>query len=93
MVAVIDAKAAPTITTPAGWTLVSTTPNGSNFKQAVYSRVATGSEPASTTWTINENRAVSGVIVGLQRGEHRHPGRGRGHGRHRHHDVASRRRR
>ncbi len=63
MVAVIDAKAGPTITTPAGWTLVTTTPNGSNFKQAVYSRVATGSEAASTTWTINENRAVSGGIV------------------------------
>jgi hypothetical protein len=63
MVAVIDAKAAPTITTPAGWTLITTTSNGSNFRQAVYFRVATGSEPASTTWSINENRAVSGGIV------------------------------
>ena len=87
MVAVIDAKAAPTITTPAGWTLVSTTPNGSNFHQAVYSRVATGSEPASTTWTINENRAVSGVIVAYSGVQHHHPGGGPGHGGSRHHDV------
>jgi hypothetical protein len=63
MIAVLDVKAAPTVTTPQGWTLVSTTPNGSNFKQVVYSRVVTASEPVSTTWTINENRAISGGIV------------------------------
>jgi len=63
MIAVLDVKAAPTVTTPSGWTLVSTTPNGSNFKQVVYSRVVTASEPVSTTWTINENRAISGGIV------------------------------
>ena len=61
MVAVLDVKAAPTVTTPSGWTLVTTTSNGSNFKQVVYSRVATGSEPASTTFSINENRAISGA--------------------------------
>ncbi len=49
MVAVIDTKAAPTIDAPAGWTLVNTTANGSNFTQKVYTRVATGSEPASYT--------------------------------------------
>ena len=62
MVAVIDVKAAPTVTTPAGWTLVSATSNGSNFRQLVYSRVATGAEPPSTTWSLNENRAASGAI-------------------------------
>ena len=63
MVAVLDVKAAPTVSTPAGWDLVSTTPNGSNFKQVVFSRVAASTEPASTTFTINQNRAISGGIV------------------------------
>jgi Big-like domain-containing protein len=62
MVAVLDVKVTPTVTAPAGWALVSSTPNGSNFTQKVYSKVA-GSEPASYTWTSNENRAISGAIV------------------------------
>ncbi|MEO8424452.1 MAG: Ig-like domain-containing protein, partial [Actinomycetota bacterium] len=63
MIAVIDVKAAPTVTTPAGWTLVSATSNGSNFRQLVYSRVATGAEPPSTTWSLNQSRAASGAIA------------------------------
>ena len=43
---------------------MNSTANGSNFTPgSVYTKVATGQEPASTTWTINENRAISGVIV------------------------------
>jgi Putative Ig domain len=63
MVAVLDIKVAPTTTPPAGWNLVNSTANGSNFTQKVYTKVATGSEPADYTFTINENRAISGVIV------------------------------
>ena len=63
MVAVVDVKAAPVVPTPAGWTLVSSTANGSSFRQLVYWRVATGSEPASYTWSYGENRAASGAIV------------------------------
>jgi hypothetical protein len=64
LVAVIDVKAVPTVTTPAGWTLVSNTINGSAMRQLVYWRVATGaSEPPSYTWTYNENRAASGSIL------------------------------
>jgi hypothetical protein len=62
MIAVIDVKATPTVSTPAGWTLVSATTDGSNFRQLVYSRVATGAEPATTTWSLNQSRAASGAI-------------------------------
>ena len=62
MVAVLDVKVAPTMTPPAGWNLVSTTANGSNFTHKVYTKVATAGEPASYTFTINENRAISGAI-------------------------------
>ena len=62
MVAVLDVKVTPTMTPPAGWNLVSTTANGTNFTQRVYTKVATASEPASYTFTINESRAISGAI-------------------------------
>jgi hypothetical protein len=63
MVAVVDVKASPSVGTPAGWTLVSDTANGSNFRQLVYTRVAAGGEPASYQWSYGENRAASGAIL------------------------------
>ncbi len=63
LVAVVDVKAAPTVAAPSGWAVVSSTPNGSNFKQVVYSKVATAGEPASHTWSFNESRAASGAIL------------------------------
>ena len=63
MVAVVDVKAAPPVTTPGGWTPVSDTTNGSNFRQLVSWRVATASEPTSYKWSYGENRAASGAIV------------------------------
>ena len=63
LVGTVDVKAAPAVTAPAGWSLVSSTPNGSNFRQLVYSRVAIAGEPASHRWTFNESRAASGAIL------------------------------
>ena len=73
LVAILDVKAAPTVTPPAGWVLVSSTANGSNFRQLVYSRVVSETEPASHRWTFNESRAASGVILAYAGVDSAHP--------------------
>ena len=62
MVAIVAVRSNPTITVPAGWTLAQLTSNGTTIRQATYWKVATGSEPASTTFTYNQSRASSGAI-------------------------------
>ena len=62
MVAVIDVRQTPQTTTPAGWTLVSMTPNGTAYRQFVYTKVA-GSEPVSYEFTFNQRSAASGAVV------------------------------
>lgn len=47
----VTVRSALAITPPAGWTLVRSDVNGSSITQAVYSRVAGGSEPPNYTWT------------------------------------------
>ena len=45
-----DGSSVPTINVPNGWTLVRRTDNGTTLGQAIYYKVATGSEPNSYTW-------------------------------------------
>lgn len=52
LVAVVNALGTPTITAPAGWTLVETVDAGSTMRSAVYHKTAS-SEPASWTWTLS----------------------------------------
>jgi hypothetical protein len=63
LVAAIDVQANPTVTAPAGWTLVSTTANGANLTQRIYSKVAIASEPTSYQWIFNQKRPASGAIL------------------------------
>src|SRR5205823_9232354 len=67
MLAQIDTKgssgAVPAITAPAGWTLIRNDASGGAFQQALYSHVATSSEPASYTWTLSLSVAASGGIA------------------------------
>ena len=66
MVASVDVRGGPTISAPAGWTLVRRDTNLSGttaiLSQAAYYKVATASEPASQTWTFSQARAASGGI-------------------------------
>src|SRR5687767_3827087 len=48
------------INTPSGWTAAGGTNNGNFIRQATYYRVASGSEPASYTWTWTGSQAAAG---------------------------------
>ncbi len=63
MLASVAVRSNPTVTAPAGWSLVTTTANGSNLRELAYTRVATTSEPTSYRWGFNQNRAASGAIL------------------------------
>jgi len=63
MVATVAVRGAPTITAPAGWTLIRTDVNGTRETLAAFDRVATASEPASHTWTFSTSEAAAGGIL------------------------------
>ena len=52
LVAAVSVRGAPTITPPAGWTLVRMDANSTTMRQALYYKVATGSD--SSTWTLSK---------------------------------------
>lgn len=62
MVAGLAVRGAPTLTAPAGWDLVRLDPRGTTMEQAIYTRVAGGSEPSEFTWTISASRVAVGAI-------------------------------
>ncbi len=66
MVAGIGIRGAPTVATPAGWTLIRTDAAGTYTTQALYYRVATASEPASYTWSFSKSVPAAGGISAYQ---------------------------
>ena len=63
MLAGISVRGQPTITPPPGWVLARQDVNGTTQKQAIYYKVATGSESGPYTWTFAASRAASGGIL------------------------------
>ena len=59
----IAARGAPTLTAPAGWSLVRQDANGTTMRQTIYSHVVGTSEPASYTWTWGAAQAAAGGIL------------------------------
>ena len=53
LVAAVSVRGTPTITAPAGWTLVRTDANGTTMRQSVYVRALTGTD-GSSTWTLSQ---------------------------------------
>lgn len=53
----------PTITPPSGWTTVNTQDVGTTLRTAVYSKVATASEPSTYTWTLSASAKAAGLIT------------------------------
>ena len=62
LVAVVDARGAPTITAPSGWALVRLDISGNVMRQGVYVRVAGPSPPASYTWTLSNVQSAAGGV-------------------------------
>ncbi len=69
LIAGVTVRDNPTITAPTGWTLVRKDPLIPNpldppeITQAIYYKVAGGSEPASYTWTFSTSQKASGGIL------------------------------
>jgi Bacterial Ig-like domain len=63
LLAVVSARGAPTITAPAGWTLVRLDINATTMRQAVFVRTAGGAEPGSYTFTLSSAQSAAGGIV------------------------------
>ena len=63
MLAVVAARGAPTITAPAGWTLVRLDINATTMRQAIFVRTAGGSEPGSYTFSLSTAQSAAGGIV------------------------------
>jgi hypothetical protein len=63
MLAAVAFRGNPTITPPAGWTLVRQDVNGNTHRQSIFVRVAGGSEPASYTFTLSAAQSAAGGIV------------------------------
>lgn len=62
LIAVIAAAGAPTMTPPAGWTLIDTVASGSSVTMWVYRKLAS-SEGASWTWTLGSSLRNWGVVL------------------------------
>lgn len=63
LVALIDVRGNPTLTAPAGWTLVRLDISGFVMRQAVYVRVAGPAPPDSFTWTLSSAQSAAGGIL------------------------------
>jgi hypothetical protein len=62
MLATVAARGAPTITAPAGWTLVRLDINATTMRQAVFVKTA-GAEPGSYTFSLSSAQSATGGIV------------------------------
>jgi hypothetical protein len=63
MVATLDGRGNPSFVAPGGWTLIRLDAHGYVVRKATYYKVATGSEPASYTWTWSGVQAAAGGIL------------------------------
>lgn len=63
MLATVDVRGVPTITPPAGWTLVRDDVGGTTMRTATYWHAAGTSEPSSYTWSFNKLTSAAGSVA------------------------------
>jgi hypothetical protein len=63
LLAEVAVRDRPAITPPTGWVLIRSNVSTAPQKQSVYYRVATGTEPASYTWTFSKAKAAAGGVL------------------------------
>jgi chitodextrinase len=62
MLASVAVRGAPTITAPAGWTLVRLDAHATTMRQATYVKVAAATEPTSYTWSFSSAQGAAGTV-------------------------------
>ncbi|MGH3507107.1 MAG: hypothetical protein ACRDO2_07875 [Nocardioidaceae bacterium] len=63
LLASVSFRGQPTITSPAGWTLVRRDVNGTVMQQAIYWKFAEPTEPSEYTWTFSTRPAAVGSML------------------------------
>ena len=64
LVAAIGVRGNPTITPPAGWTLLVNTPNGTTMREAAFVHVVGATaEPSSYSWTFSASQPAAGGMA------------------------------
>jgi fibronectin type 3 domain-containing protein len=63
LLASLDVAGAPTLTPPAGWTLVRTDTAPGSFVKATYWHLAAATDPASFTWTLSSSQVAVGLML------------------------------
>jgi hypothetical protein len=63
LLAGVSVRGKPSIKAPAGWMLVLKTQAANTMTQAVYLRIAGGSEPATATWTFSKAVGAAGGML------------------------------
>ena len=63
MLATVSVRGGPTITPPAGWTLIRQDISGSAIRQAVFIHIAGSSEPADYTFSLSSAQSAAGGIL------------------------------
>jgi hypothetical protein len=66
MVAGVGIRGTPTVTPPAGWTLIRRDVAATYTTQALYYKVATAAEPSSYSWSFSAQVPAAGGIVAYQ---------------------------
>jgi hypothetical protein len=62
LVAVVSVRGRPTVTGPAGWTMVRRDENSTTMAQTYWTHTVAAGDPASWTWTFSGAQAAAGVI-------------------------------
>ncbi|OYT96195.1 MAG: hypothetical protein CFE49_08665 [Pseudomonas sp. PGPPP3] len=68
LIAQVAVNSGSTITAPGGWTLLVNTANGTNFRQAVYWRLATAVGANSFSWTLSASGRNGGAMLAISSG-------------------------
>jgi len=63
LLATLTVRGNPSITAPAGWSLVRQDAGERSLRRATYVRVATAQEPASATWSFSKMSSAAGAVM------------------------------
>ena len=63
ILASLDLRGNPTVTTPTGWTLIRSDVAGTTMRKVTYRRIVAAGDPANVTWTFSRSTPATGVML------------------------------